>query len=167
MAQENKGAVIDWRFMLVIALIILIVWFILKPSSDKKEEKEELKEQTTLTNNATDKKVKTAFNRTAYAGLIKTTKYKTSSDYLKSKGLQSTDIAKTAEKIDEAQGFWNDDEDKLYGVFRAIPNITIFSMVSNIFYYIYKKDLREYLLDFMTEKEMDKLYKIIIAKYYL
>jgi hypothetical protein len=158
---------IGYKEILAIVVFVIVLFFIFKPSKARKKGAAEEQEQVILTTTATDKKVKFAFNKTAYASFIKSEGYKDSSAYLKAKGLVSTDISKTCGMIYDAKGFFDDDEDKLYDVFRAIPNLTIFSMVSNIFSYIYKVNLRDYLINFMNEKEMSKLYKIIIAKYYL
>jgi hypothetical protein len=158
---------ITYKEILALIFAVIVLYYILKPKSEKIEEKEENKQQTQLTNIATDKKVKFAFNKTAYAAFLKQEKYNNSATYLKTKGLKSTDISKTCELIKDCEGTFNDDEDTLYSIFRAIPNLTIFSMVSNIFNYKYKVDLQMFLVTFMNESEMNKLYKIIIAKYYL
>ena len=162
-AVVDSKKIIGWQEIIAIVVFVVVLFFIFKPSGEKKDTKKD----TELTVTATDKKVTFAFNRTAYAPYIKTKGFSKSSDYLKSKGLTGKDINTTVNMIKSAKGTFNDDEDKLYDVFRAIPNLCIFSMVSNIFYYVHKIDLREFLIDFMNEKEMSKLYKIIIAKYYL
>lgn len=59
-----------------------------------------------------------------------------------------------------AKGYFNDDEEAVYGVFKQLSAKTQVSVLSDIFYQMYKKDLKAYLQSFMNQKEFGNVLAI-------
>jgi hypothetical protein len=68
--------------------------------------------------------------------------------------IASKDYLKLAKLLNDSKGFFNDDEDKLYSVFRLIQTQFQLSSLSIIFNFYYKKDLLEYLKSFLSAEEI-------------
>lgn len=56
---------------------------------------------------------------------------------------------------------FDDDEEKIYGVFRQITTQWQLSLLSSLFYYFKKKDLLEWLKGFLNANEMAVIFNII------
>lgn len=56
---------------------------------------------------------------------------------------------------------FNDDEEKIYGVFRQITTQWQLSLLSSLFFYFKKKDLLEWLKGFLDANEMAVIFNII------
>lgn len=153
---------IGYKELLVFALLLVIVWFILKPSSDKQE----LKADSIYTKNATTNKVKYAFKSKSFASQIKKLGFKHIEDYLNSKGLTTQNMLSTAILLYNSKGLFNDDEDAVNDKIRAIPNLTIFSIINYTFFVTYKTTLQDFLSTFLNEKELNKIYLILEKKAY-
>lgn len=72
-----------------------------------------------------------------------------------------TDYKTMADQIAKAPGFFNDDEDVLYSVFRRIQTQWQLSLLSSFFTTFHKKDLLLFLKSFLGEEEFSDLLKII------
>jgi hypothetical protein len=68
-----------------------------------------------------------------------------------------------AKKIYNAKGFFNDDEDTVYGVFRSLQSKTQVSLVAKAFFSLYGKDLKNYLQPpngFLSDSEWNNVVNI-------
>jgi hypothetical protein len=66
-----------------------------------------------------------------------------------------------AKTIYSATGFFNDNEEKIYGAFRALQYKTQVSFLATRFFALYKKDLYTYLRDkVLNREELDTVLKI-------
>lgn len=97
-----------------------------------------------------------AFNPTYAKALVEAYKKKYGNTWNNQAQLKisTTDFLKLAKLINEAQGFFNDDEDKLYSVFRLIQTQFQLSSLALIFNFYYKKDLLQYLKSFLSAEEI-------------
>ena len=156
---------LDWKLAIVIVVFLVLLWFVvLKPSGAKTE----AKENEAMTKLAQSTKVKTAFNPLGFVPYVKSKGFTKTADYLKTKGLTVTDIKQSIKALYDAKGFFNDDEEKIYNIVRAIPNITIMSIIANGFSkFNIGISMQTFFSDFLGEKEMSKLYKIIDLKNFL
>lgn len=75
--------------------------------------------------------------------------------------LNSTSATLLAKNIYDSKGYFNDDEDKLYGVFKSLKTKSQVSYLAEFFYKKYSKDLVAYLQTFLNDDEMARLKKII------
>ena len=69
-----------------------------------------------------------------------------------------------AADIYDAKGIFNDDEDKVYSVFRAMKTQSQVAALAKRFNQIYSKDLYNYIKGFFNEDEMLVLKKLLDAK---
>lgn len=72
----------------------------------------------------------------------------------------SNDGKLSAEKLYNAKGIFNDDEDAVYGVFRKLESKTQVSQIAGTFFKLYNKDLKNYLQPpngFLSESEWNKV----------
>lgn len=69
-----------------------------------------------------------------------------------------------ADHIWNAFGLFNDDEAKIFGVFRTIKFQTNVSQIADSFSKRYARDLLSELQDRLSEKEMNQVYEIISQK---
>lgn len=58
-------------------------------------------------------------------------------------------------------GFWNDDEDKVYAVFRQLKAKTQVSWLADVFAQEYNADLYQFLRSRMSDSEMDIVHGIV------
>lgn len=65
-----------------------------------------------------------------------------------------------AKNIYNAKGYFNDDEEAVYGAFRAISAKVQISQLARTFYNTYKKDLQGYLKGFLSGDEFAAIIKI-------
>lgn len=68
-----------------------------------------------------------------------------------------------AKKIYNAKGYFNDDEDTVYGVFRSLQSKTQVSLVAKAFFGLYGKDLKNYLQPpngFLNQDEWNQVVSI-------
>lgn len=72
-------------------------------------------------------------------------------------GLERKKYLELAKDILDAKGYFNDDEDKLYYIFRTIQTQYQLSVLSRIFSAYYKKDLLEYLKTFLKAEELEPI----------
>jgi hypothetical protein len=72
--------------------------------------------------------------------------------------------AELATNVWDSKGTFNDQEDKLYGVFTQLQSQLQISFLSNLFYKIYKRDLLNFILNFTNTEERAQLYTIIKNK---
>jgi len=77
--------------------------------------------------------------------------------------LSSVTGDKLATDIYNSKGYFNDDEDALYGVFNALNYQTQVSSLAGWFYKKYKYDLYSYIKSFLNESELQQL-KVLIDK---
>ena len=68
--------------------------------------------------------------------------------------LQYLDLAKD---INESNGYFNDDENRLYSVFSKIETQYQLSLLSRVFTTYYKKDLFNYLKSFLNASELQPI----------
>jgi len=61
----------------------------------------------------------------------------------------------------DSKGWFNDDEDKLYGVFKGLKTKSQVSYLSDIFWNKYKKDMISFIMGFLSNSDLVKLYNII------
>lgn len=59
-----------------------------------------------------------------------------------------------AKELYDAHGFFNDDEEQVYGALRQLKAKTQLSWVADVFYQQYKQDLYTYLRSFLDDSEM-------------
>lgn len=64
----------------------------------------------------------------------------------------------------DANGITNDDEEKVYSVFRQLYSQYEVTLFANVFAAIEKKDLYAYLRSFLDNEELSEVYKIIKNK---
>lgn len=65
-----------------------------------------------------------------------------------------------AEQIYDAMGFFNDDEEEVYGVFRSLKTQSQIAWVAKRFFIQYGQDLYSFLDEYFNDEEMQKLYLI-------
>lgn len=65
-----------------------------------------------------------------------------------------------ARNIYNAKGYFNDDEDAVYGAFRAMGAKVQVSQLARTFYNTYKKDLQQFLKSFLSGDEFANIIKI-------
>lgn len=70
-------------------------------------------------------------------------------------------IANFAKDLSDSNKWYNDDEDKLYNIFRQIQTQYQLSFLSGIFSTVHKKDLFQYLRGFLKDEEMEKIINIV------
>jgi hypothetical protein len=66
-----------------------------------------------------------------------------------------------AQSVYDSKGFFNDDEDKLYGVFKSLKTKSQVSYLADVFQHIYKRDMITYINSFMNNNELSVLKKIV------
>jgi len=69
-----------------------------------------------------------------------------------------------ATQIYDSRGFFDDDEEAVYSVFRQMKHRANVSQVADAFYALYKDDLYNYMANFLSQKELDYIYGIILTK---
>jgi hypothetical protein len=69
-----------------------------------------------------------------------------------------------AAHIRDSFGVFNDDEARIFGVFRQIKYQTNVSQISYAYSLSYGRDLHSDLRDYLSEKEMAEVYQIISSK---
>lgn len=77
------------------------------------------------------------------------------------RGPSPEEYVKLSTDLGDAKGYFNDDEEKLYSVFRRIQTQYQLSLLSMIFAHTYKKDLLEYLKSFTSDDEMQKILTMV------
>jgi hypothetical protein len=73
----------------------------------------------------------------------------------------NADYVDMAKNIKDSYGYFNDDEEKLYSVFRRINTQYQLAILSSLFYALYKKDMLEYMKSFMNANEMQPIIDIV------
>jgi len=68
--------------------------------------------------------------------------------------IDTTQFSALALDVLDAKGFFNDDEDRLYNVFKVIQTQYQLGFLSKLFSVLYKKDLLEYLKSFLKADEI-------------
>jgi hypothetical protein len=63
--------------------------------------------------------------------------------------------------IYEAHGFWNDDEDQVYNAFASLKNRAELTLLSDYFKRLYKRELFEYIQNFLNSAELAKINDIV------
>lgn len=103
-----------------------------------------------------------AFNPNYYStittGYIQ--KYKTAFPFSKNYP-PTAKIIEWEKRLWDSKAFWDDDEDKLWSIFRQITTQYQLSILSGSFSKYYKKDLLVYLKSFLGNKEMADLLDIV------
>lgn len=75
-------------------------------------------------------------------------------DVSKQEKIDRPKFLELAKDILDAKGYFNDDEDKLYNVFKTIQTQFQLSLLSRVFSTYYKKDLLEYLKSILNADEI-------------
>lgn len=66
-----------------------------------------------------------------------------------------------AKAVYDSKGWFNDDEDKLYGVFKSLKTKSQVSFLADVFYQKYRRDMISYISSFLNDSELYKLKNII------
>jgi len=74
---------------------------------------------------------------------------------------QNIDLISLTEQIKTSYGWFHDDNEKLYSVFRTIQTQFQLSAIAFYFQKVYKKDMLEFMKSFLNESEMKKIYDIV------
>lgn len=82
-------------------------------------------------------------------------------DRAKQEAIPTSKLVKLPEMIYKAKGLFNDDEEKLYSVFRMCETQYQVSLMAWYFNYIYKIDLYTYIKSFTNVAERNEIYKIL------
>lgn len=151
---------LDYKTVLSLSAGAVVLYFILKPSKAAKEEKEQGKQNTA----ASTKKAVNAFSDVYGLAELKKKGYKTVNPYLIPKGYTTERLKTIAEQIYNSPGFFNDNEQSLYNIFRNLKSIVICSLLSKVFLLKFKKDLHSFLADFLSADELSKVVDIINSK---
>lgn len=88
-----------------------------------------------------------------------------SPDYYKRKGgllLKKTPTESLAKSIWNAKGFFNDNEEQVYGALRQLPSKAALSFLSDVFFQLYQRDLYGFIKDMLSESEMVNVSKIVL-----
>ena len=80
-------------------------------------------------------------------------------DVSKQEKIDRPKFLELAKDILDAKGYFNDDEDKLYNVFKTIQTQFQLSLLSRVFSTYYKKDLLEYLKSILNADEIAPILK--------
>lgn len=75
------------------------------------------------------------------------------------KELSASAARKYALELKNAKGLFDDDEKAVERVFRGLQDKTQVASLSKVFYFNHKKDMYQYLKDFLSDSEMKKLVK--------
>lgn len=78
--------------------------------------------------------------------------------------LTETGARTISKRIYDAMGYFNDDEEAIYGQFKALQYKTQISYLASIFFAVYKKDLFAFIESYFNDKEMVILLKITETK---
>jgi len=65
-----------------------------------------------------------------------------------------------AKIVYDAKGYFTEDENAVFGVFSAFRYKTQVSHLAKVFFDMYKKDLRSYILETLNESEIERLNSI-------
>jgi hypothetical protein len=71
---------------------------------------------------------------------------------------------KICNNIIATKSYFDDDEDLIYNIYGALPNIFICSHIAFTFKFLTKVTILDYLQGFLSEKEIEKLYAIVNKK---
>lgn len=66
-----------------------------------------------------------------------------------------------AKSVYDSKGYFNDDEDKLFGVFKSLKTKSQVSYLADIFYQKYRRDMITYIRSFLNDNEMLTLKNIV------
>lgn len=80
------------------------------------------------------------------------------------KNLTQSVAEELAERIDDAFGYFDDDEAEIEGVFRSLKYQTQVSQIAYYYNKEYKRDLHSDLIDTLSQDEMGAVYDIISSK---
>lgn len=84
----------------------------------------------------------------------------TKAKYPKAKQLSSSEIIELTDKIYNAKGFFNDDENAVFSVFQTIPYQSIVGQLTVAFENKYKQSLINYL-SFLSTEEKAKIFDYV------
>lgn len=65
-----------------------------------------------------------------------------------------------AKMLKDSKGVFNDDENKVYGVFQSLRTKAQISFLAKVFFDVYQQSLLSYLLSFLSDAEMVNVAKI-------
>lgn len=85
-------------------------------------------------------------------------------NYYKVKGgglLKRASTEALANTIYKAAGYFNDDEEAVYGALRALPTQAALSYLADVFFQVYKQDLYGYIRDMFNDTEMAQVHRIV------
>jgi acyl-CoA-binding protein len=88
----------------------------------------------------------------------------TKAKFPKAQQLSSPEIIALVDRIYNAKGYFNDDEQAIYGVFRAMKTQSQISALAKRFNQLKAQDLYSYLKNYLNEEELLTVKKIIDQK---
>ena len=77
--------------------------------------------------------------------------------------VNSSQLLQWADSIDDAFGYWNDDEEQIYAVFRAVPDGVALSQLSELYGTRHESDLKEDI-NGLDKDEVVKVANILASK---
>lgn len=77
----------------------------------------------------------------------------------KQEGIPRTQYKAFSRDLLNAKSIFNDDEDRIYTIFRTIQTQYQLSVLARIFSFYWKKDLLEYLKSILSASEIDPIFK--------
>lgn len=84
--------------------------------------------------------------------------------YVNKAGFSDDDAVKIARQIYDANGKFNDDEQKVYSALNQIPSLCCLSLVAFKFQYFYKQSLFAFISGFLDGKELETSVYLISKK---
>lgn len=103
-----------------------------------------------------------SFNPNYSVALVKAYKKKFPSrawDIAKQEAISREQYKAFSRDLLNAKGIINDDEDRIYSIFRSIQTQFQLSLLSRVFSFYWKKDLLEYLKSILSADELDPILK--------
>lgn len=88
-------------------------------------------------------------------------KLPTTSDYIKALQPTSSQMLQWKDNLIKARGFWNDDESKVFNIFRNMKSQTQMYSMTQFFQAYMKKSLIDYLDEFMDTNELAMINSIV------
>jgi hypothetical protein len=153
---------LTWKEILALGGVGVGLYFLLRPSAEARGQAEE----TAADILATTQKSQAAFSESFGISQIKQAGYSSVESYLAKIGSSVSQLSDYAATIYDSKGFFDDDEDGLYNVFRQMRDISYCSLVAFVFKERYNKTMFTYLSDFLNAKELNRIIEILNTKYF-
>lgn len=157
--DNNTVELLKWGVILFILYRILNKFGLVGSTADEKNA-ENLMSNVMMTGNQTAAPVQLV---KAVSADLNKPQNKITADDIKKYSPSSSIMLKWLQDIKDADGYFNDNENLVYSVFRSMKNQVALYTFSQFFKVYENVDLIDYLKSFLDESELSTVYKIINA----